>query len=199
VLCRRVARACYLGGVDLAQVFAYLKPLDQRDSGSVLNLTDDGGLLARPFIGRLVTTLVHDDGHAFTFLQRRHLREFALGEDDIFATGLGNLERLVADGRVRLHRHGAAYAVIAGGNFEASLLMCQTVWQWVSTHIGAQALCAVAPARDVLMVGDAAVPDVRAELGALLCRVADAELDHALTVDTYHWDGLAWSCITERN
>jgi uncharacterized protein YtpQ (UPF0354 family) len=175
-----------------SRIFAYIKADEPAHAGPVIDLDSENDLLVQGFVGRLIVTLAHDDGSAFTLLQRRHLAALGMTEPELFDLGLRNLKGLVDAGQVRLHAHGCGYAVIGGGNFEASTLLLPSVWAWVCDHIGARRLLAVAPARDVVMVVDANSVAGRAELDALIARLADVELDHPLSRDRYLWTGSHW-------
>jgi hypothetical protein len=171
------------------QVFAYVKAsLPDRDTPAV-----SVDLLVRPFVGDLIVTLAQDVGDHFEILHRRHLAELGLDEDEAFALGLRNLEEQVVDaGKVRVHVAGAGWAVIAGGNFEASLLLLPSVWSWVTEYIAAPRLLAAAPDLELVMLAraddSAAVP----ALDAFIARAARIAA-HPLTDDLYLWDGECWS------
>lgn len=174
------------------RIFAYLKA-ELPDGPANVELSGDDDLLIMPFVGRLFATLVYDTGDSFTYLQKRHLDELVMNTEEVFDLGVRNLEGLLSSGLVRVHQHGAGYPIIGGGNFEASLLLVDSVWEWMCGHIGAARLLALAPARDLLMVASADDPAGLAELVAFRDRIANASLDHVLCDDLYLWDGKAWS------
>lgn len=178
--------------MDPSRIFAYVKAIELANAGPAVQLAAEDDLLVQGFVGRLVVTLAHDDGVAFTLLQRRHLDQLAMSEAEAFDLGRQNLQGLLDAGQVRLHASGGGYAVIAGGNLEASTLVLPDMWSWVCDHIGASRLLAAAPARDIFFVVNADNPDGHAAIDALLARVADNHLDHALTPDRYFWNGTRW-------
>jgi hypothetical protein len=184
-------RALVCVGMSLRadQLFAYVKA-SRLDGDTPAGSMD---LLARPFVGDLIVTLAHDVGDHFEILQRRHLAELGLGEDEAFALGLRNLEEQVVDaGKVRVHVAGTGWAVIAGGNFEASLLLLPSVWSWVTEYIAAPRLLAAAPDRELVMLARADDSAALPALDAFLTRAARIAT-HPLTDDLYLWDGERWS------
>ncbi len=178
--------------VNSERIFAYIKALDPLTAGPVVDLANENELLVQRFVGRLIVTLAYDNGDAFTLLQRRHLDQLAMSESEAFELGRRNLSGLVEAGQVRLHASDGGFAVIAGGNFEASTLLVPSVWHWTCDHVGATRLLAAAPARDLLFVVNPDDVDGCAQVDAFLGRLRDVQLDHALTPDRYLWEGGLW-------
>lgn len=165
------------------RIFAYLK------AALPENPPDD--LLTRPFVGSLFITLAHDFGDGFGLLQRRHLAELGMNENEAFELGLRNLAAFAESGAVKIDQSSRVFAFIAGGNFEASLLLTDRLWKSMSGRIGSVRLLARVPARDVLMVSPAD-DDGRAELDRMYEKLKDFPLENKLTDELLLWDGSAW-------
>ena len=78
------------------------------------------------------------------------------------------------------------------GNFEASVLLLDTVWEIsLAKHVRGGFVVA-APTRDVLAFGDASSPHAISELRALVDRLAESGADHPLTNSLLHRREGAW-------
>lgn len=178
--------------LDPKHIFAYLKATSSEKAPDTVQLGGPDSLLTRPFVGRLFITLAHDFDDAFGLLQRRHLAELGMNDNEAFELGLRNLTTFAESGAVRIDQSSRVFAFTAGGNFEASLLLVDKLWQSMSGRIGSVRLLARAPARDLLMIAPDD-KDGRAELEALAARLKGFKLDHPLTDDLLTWDGSRWS------
>ncbi len=181
--------------MDRSRIFAHIKESLQGDGPTDLVLSGGDALIDRDFVGRLIEVLVHDAGDHFEILQQRHLAELGLTEDEAFALGERNLEGLVDAGTVMAYPQGDGFAIVAGGNHEASLLLVPSLCTKLAEHVGTPFLLAAAPARDLLMVASAESAAGAAELHRLLDRVRYVEVDHPLPGDLYRWDGLRWHLV----
>lgn len=181
--------------MDRSRIFAHVKENLQGDGPTDLVLSGGNALIDRKFVGRLIEVLVHDAGDHFEILQQRHLADLGLTEDEAFALGERNLEGLVDAGTVMAYAHGDGFAIVAGGNHEASLMLVPSLCTKLAEHVGTPFLLAAAPARDLLMVASAESAAGAAELHRLLDRVRYVEVDHALPGDLYRWDGLRWHLV----
>lgn len=166
------------------RVFAYLK------AAPIENAPAD--LLTRPFAGKLLVTLAHDFGDGFGLLQQRHLAELGMSEEQVFELGLRNLAAFAESGAVKIDQSSRVFAFIAGGNFEASLLLVDKLWHSMSGRIGSVRLVARVPARDLLLVSPAD-DEGCAELDRMAQKLAEFPLDNKLTDEPLHWDGKAWA------
>lgn len=178
----------------LENVFAYLKPnLVRAHRADVLVLDPKVAPLAREFANAMLVMLLHDAGSHFEYLTRGDADALGLTEDALFELGTKNLGKLLDSGSVTASPQGAGLAILAGGNFEASLLLVPDLWHWVSKHLGAPTLLAAVPARDLLMVVNADDSKGRADLDAFLAHTRTVELDHRLSDDVLRWDGARWT------
>src|SRR5262249_59063451 len=75
----------------------------------------------------LLVCYITDTGDALRYLQNRDLDEAALDAEALHEVALGNLARLTS-GRVRLLPQGDFFGLLLDGNFEASLLLLDDLW-----------------------------------------------------------------------
>jgi hypothetical protein len=87
-------------------------------------------------------------------------------------------------------KHGPIYAVFLDGNFEASLLLLDDLWDKELSKFVEGHFTAALPARDVLAFSDSASVDGIIELKKIVARVVNG--DHLLSSSLYHRDGHKW-------
>lgn len=118
---------------------------------------EDSPILKRIGGGLLVAYLV-DEGDSFTYVQGRHLRVAGIDKDQLHARAVENLRNL-AEGQVTIRQNGPTHALFFDGNFEASLILLDEMWDedLVQYH-GSEPVVAI-PARDVLCFCNASSVD----------------------------------------
>jgi hypothetical protein len=119
--------------------------------------------------GLLAAYLV-DTGDEFAYVQHRHLTEDGIDEEILHAIGLGNLDRVAAS-NLEVAAHGSVFAVLLDGNFEASLILLDRLWEETFRRFVPGHYAVALPARDVLAFGDASSSQARKELQGVVRRV----------------------------
>ena len=99
-----------------------------------------------------------------------------------------NLRRLVPE--IRHHESGSGYVLLAGGNFEASLLLLDDLWTKLAADVSGE-LVACAPARDMILYTGSATPGGIDDLRELASRVI-TEGGYSLSATLLRWTGLGW-------
>jgi hypothetical protein len=102
--------------------------------------------------GLLVSYIV-DEGSRFTYVQNRHLRAAGIDELTLHKTAVHNLYS-VAEKHLKVQPYGPVFSVFMEGNFEASVLLLDTVWDVSFAQYVCEDFVAAIPARDVLAFGD---------------------------------------------
>jgi len=150
---------------------------------------DDSPVLKKLETGLLVAYLV-DLGDSFTYVQARDLKTAGIDAEQLHAHALANLER-AADGKVTIRQSGPIWALSFDGNFEASLILLDNLWEDVlgEYHDGTPAIAV--PARDVLCFCNAASTAGVAELRAVIRRVWPRG-DHLLSDQIFERRGRRW-------
>jgi uncharacterized protein YtpQ (UPF0354 family) len=108
--------------------------------------------------------------------------------EDLRALAVKNLRRLVPE--IRHHASGSGYVLLAGGNFEASLLLLDDLWTKLSADVSGE-LIACAPARDMSLYAGSATPGGIEDLRELAARVI-TEGGYSLSGTLLRWTGLGW-------
>jgi hypothetical protein len=166
------------------RAFAYLKAeLAPGEGGPPVELREDDEPVLRPLGNRLLVAYLVDEGSHFRYVDQRAVRAAGCTLDELHAKAIGNLVARFGGG-LRVVQVGAAYAVLADGNIEASLLLVDGLWDGPFRQFVAGEYAAVVPARDVLVFGDAASPAAIADLEATVARLRAAPaVDHRLIDD----------------
>ena len=138
--------------------------------------------------GLLVVYLI-DEGSHFSYVQQRQLAAAGLTEDELHVAAIENL-RLFANANARVIPYGAMYAVLAGGNFESSLLLLPGFWSTYQ-YLAPNGFAVAFPARDLLAFGDVNSAAALAELRAL-CARSEGKVDHPSSGRLYQGDGDEW-------
>lgn len=131
----------------------------------------------------LLCSYVVDVGPQFQYVQNCHLAEQGVTANELHDIALRNLLHTVAD-EIDVRRFEHACAVVCGGNFEASLLLIDSLWEMVFEELVAGPIAAAIPARDILVFCAAGNPRGIAELRDVIERVWPLD-DHTLTRNLY--------------
>lgn len=94
---------------------------------------------------------VVDAGGAVRLLTEGEAREGGLASDELRRAALSNLQTRFGETGVRLAPYGRIVAVLADGNFEATMMLWDDLWPHLQERLGPDPY-AGAPARDILAV-----------------------------------------------
>ena len=112
-------------GPMTSRAIAYLKP-DLTGKPRLkaprrrVELSGPDAPVLRPLTDGLLVAYVVDQGDHFEFVQHRHLEEEGCSEEELHTVAVENLARQ-ASGSLQVARNSEVFAVLMGGNFEASL------------------------------------------------------------------------------
>ena len=172
----------------------YLRPdLSDDTSDADVKLSHEDSPVLREFGNGLLVAYVVDEGDKFDYVQERHLMEAGIGVEDIHCIGIQNLSVMAQD-RLKVRNSGSIYAAFLDGNFEASLLLINGLWDTGLRHLVSKRYAACIPARDILAFCDADSEAGLVELKAVVDRVTPNG-DHLLTTDLYIWQNGLWTKI----
>ena len=169
-----------------SKAIAYLKPrLADDGPPPALSISHEDSPVLRDLGNGFLVAYVIDEGGQFLFVQYRDLIRAGVTEEDLHKAGIDNLYAL-AEQHLRVQIYGGIFAVFMEGNFEASVLLLDTVWESsLAKHVRGGFVVA-APARDVLAFGDASSSHAIGELRAVVDRLAKSGVDHPLTNSLLH-------------
>jgi uncharacterized protein YtpQ (UPF0354 family) len=170
---------------------AYLKGMPAEDDSPVTRLSDEDSPVIRPFVADLQVCYLVDTGNSYQYVQNRHIREFGISLDELHETGLQNLTRLTSIRDCRVKRHGHIYAFLMGGDFEASAILVDYLWDEKFRELVSGNYLAVVPSRDVLAFCDTCSVDSVMELRDVIGRVWPSG-DHLISNKLYVRDNQGW-------
>lgn len=128
---------------------AYLK-LEVTDAWEAnLTLSEADSPVLRPFGHELLVAYLVDEGESYSYVQHRHLAEANLTPEQLHAQAIENLAAL-AETCAEVREFGNIYAVLMGGNFEASVILVNQFWSEWYAQLAPNGFVAAFPARDIL-------------------------------------------------
>jgi len=109
------------------RAIAYLKPnLTNDESEATVSLKHEDSPVLRDLHNWLLVAYLVDEGTRFDYLQNRHLIAAGIDEERLHKTAVGNLYSL-AERHLRIQPYGPVFSLFMDGNFEASVLLLDTV------------------------------------------------------------------------
>ncbi len=170
--------------IDLKKAIAYLKPDLSREESPALALAHDESPVLRDWNNGLLVSYLVDGGNRFTYVQNKHLVACGISENQLHEVGINNLYTM-AEKHLRIQQHGSVHALFMEGNFEASVLLLDTVWDISIKNLVREDFVAAVPTRDVLAFGDSSSPQAIKELHDVVGRLQSAQADHRLSTNLY--------------
>lgn len=165
-----------------SRAIAYLKPdLLDVDSQPALELSQADSFVFQPLTSGLLVTYVVDEESAFRYIQNRHLDGDGVSANELHRIAIDNLSKLAYSGNLQIFPHPGRimFAAIMGGNFEASLILVDELWDDTFRQFVQGDYAVAIPARDVLTFCDSNSSAGLDELRQVIERVFPVA-DHAL-------------------
>lgn len=113
-------------------------------------------LVSEPLVADLHIVYAIDTPLTVKMLSPETQKELALTTPELRALAIENLQSLTR--QPEIHGEPGMGIVVCGGSYEASLLLVDSVWQFVEEHIEGEVLACV-PTRDVLAIADSKRPN----------------------------------------
>lgn len=166
------------------RAIAYLKAVvDEHDSPAMMLSHADSPVM-RPFADGLCICYVVDDGESYQYVQQRHLVQDGISEDELYRTGIRNLTELANNRDVRVQPYHGIHAVLMGGDFEASLLLLDQLWEHGFRQFVSGDYAIAIPARDILAFCDSDSAQGISELQQVIARCSSGG-DHLISDKIY--------------
>lgn len=168
----------------------YLKVDLAVDGKADLTLSPEDSPVLTPVAHGLLAAYVVDEGQSLSYVQNRHIRAAGLSSEQLHTYAIANLSAF-AEKHAQVQQHGNIYALLMGGNFEASIILLEHFWAEWYAQLAPNGFVAAFPARDILAFGDASASPAIAELQSIFERTA-GKLDHPLASTLYRRVGGKW-------
>jgi len=173
-----------------SQAIAYVK-VDQKDQpGPSISLNSGNAPVTRQLQSGLVVCYVVDANGRLEFIQERHLAEEQVSAEDLHATGMANLASRTASG-IQVRDQGHWQGLLFDGNFEASLILLDSLWEESLKDKVSTGFVVCIPSRDILAFCDRDSVEGIRSLRQVVDRVWEGG-DHLLTRTLYVREGKTW-------
>lgn len=170
---------------------AYIKEfIPDSAEDNVINLSESDSPVCKNIGNGILVTYLVDEGEQFSYVQNKHLSEEGITEDDLHTIGINNLKEK-ALGVVKLKEYGNIYPLFLDGNYEASLILIDELWDELLVQYATNGFVVAIPARDVIAFCDLKSNEGITELMELNERVYEGA-DHQLTNCLYKRQNSQW-------
>jgi len=175
-----------------ARALACLKralPGDEPREADIVLSREHSPVLTNLNNGLLAAYLVDQMDH-FQYVQQRHLEGAELTQAELHRQGIANLRALLKQNDIKVQPYGNVFAVLCGGNFEASAVLVDELWNDALTHLAPNGFVVAIPCRDILAFCDAGNASGLQELRQIIERTQDG--DHPISSVLYRRHGGTW-------
>lgn len=172
------------------KAIAYIKAMLPIDNAPAVGLELANSPVIKKVTPSLAAAYLVDTGNTFTYIQHRHLSAAGITVEELHSKAIYNLATM-AQTQVKVQPYGNIYAVLMGGNFEASLILFDGFWMQSCARLAPNGFIAAFPARDILAFTDAANAQGIEELHQLCTRVGSTS-DHPLTTQLHSYASGIW-------
>ncbi|AZN41353.1 DUF1444 family protein [Paenibacillus albus] len=165
---------------------AYIKSLikEEDPNENVIELPFNDSPVQFVLNDELIFFFLYDNGTSFSYVQYRDLDETGITDIQLRTIGIDNLYSL-AEENLLLHTYDqGCYALTLDGNFEASLLLLDTLWDISFLEYVSTGYAVAIPCRNVLIFCDMNSTEALQEMRELV-EQAWRERDHLLTKDIF--------------
>ncbi len=101
---------------------------------------------------------VIDQGECFQYIQRRNLWAAGMTQVELHRNAVANLATMLNDRNALVHAWDDAFAVLFDGNFEASLILVDDLWDKALARFAPNGFLAALPNKNVLAFCDMQPP-----------------------------------------
>ena len=177
------------------RAIAYVKPSLPESEPATLTLSHAESPVISDLGNGLLALYIVDDDDEFTYVQNAHIDNAGLTPRELHALGCANLGHIAKAG-MRVVPHGAIHAVFLDGNFEASLILVEHLWQDTLAEFVDEGFTVALPARDVLAFCDSSASQGIEELREVVGRVYPGG-DHLISERLYRRENNHWTALAD--
>ena len=173
--------------IKLLGALPYIKPeVTTRLGEKVLSLDRDNSPVLKKWLDGLRICFLYDEGESFAYIQNRTLAQAGKDEDQLLSLSINNLNHLSYEIKLL----GNVFAVIAGGNFEASMVFHENIIAFINENCEGHAIAAI-PTRDVFAFCASTNLLGIENLRGIILRLKTCE-DHPITCSLLEYKEFAW-------
>lgn len=169
----------------IRRAIAYLKPDLSGEGGEPdIVLSPAHTPVVRSYAPGLLVAYLIDAGTHFEYVHQRDLDREHIDLEELHRLGLENLGQLINERETQVQPYENIFSVVMGGDFEASLLLVDSLWNVHFRDTVEGDYVAAIPARDILAFCDSTSAQGVRELRELIGRVFSSG-DHLISDRLY--------------
>ena len=177
--------------MSIAKAIAYLKTEIPDDDPGETVLVPDAEFPAHHSLGNGLTCFyLLDRGEYFEYVRTGQVAEHAETIESLHEKAVANLASL-ASANLVVRSYQDIFVALMGGNFEASLLLVDELWDETYSHVVENDFVAVIPQRDILAFCDSESEVGKAQLLETITRISSSE-DNLLSGKLYRRVDRQW-------
>ena len=176
--------------MSIAKAIAYLKTEVPDDGGNTVLVPNDAFPAHLSLGNGLTCFYLMDKGERFEYVLSGQLQEHAETIESLHRKAVTNLASLAAT-NLSVRSYQDIFVALIGGNFEASLLLVDELWDETYSHVVENDFVAVIPQRDILAFCDSESEVGKAQLAGTVARIWPSE-DHPLSDKLYRRVNRQW-------
>lgn len=179
---------------------AYFKPVvpdDKPDSSDTLILDECNAPFFKVYNDELIIAFLVDEGpdKPFRYILNRYLTEEGISPEQMYESGIRNLEKRAMKGINMQAFESGVSVLMLDGNFEASLLLLDVLWDEMLRDKVENGYIVAIPARDSLAFCDSKAEAAISSLKGYCSAISKAG-DHLLTNTLYQRISGRWEKYT---
>lgn len=135
--------------INKAAIFPRFYPVLPKVGEADVTLSHDDSPVEREFAADIIIWYGIDKGSTYEIISYKTQSEMGVSSEDLHSIAVQNLTK--TEKEIKIHK-GTGYSLITcDGSLEASLLLHEGIWSYISDEIGGSVVASI-PARDVLLV-----------------------------------------------
>ncbi len=134
----------------------------------------------------LLVGYVVDRGPCFQYIQRRHLWVEGMPQVELHRHSVANLAIMLKDRCAVVRPCADSFVVIFDGNFEASLILVDVLWDEMLAELAPNGFVVALPKRNILAFCDSSIPTGPRQLRRIIEQAGIG--DHPITTSLYSRD-----------
>ena len=163
-------------------------PRGEPDPEDIVPSREHSPVLTNLNNGLLVAYLVDQVNH-FQYVQQRHLDGAGLTQPELHQQSVANLRALLKKD-IKVQPYGNVFAVLCGGNVEASAVLVDGLWNNALAHLAPNGFVVAISCRDILAFCDAGNASGLKELRQIIERTQGG--DHPISSVLYRRSAGTW-------
>lgn len=184
--------------MSISKAIAYLKcDIPDGDSGETIVVPDDEFPAHLSLGNGLTCFYLLDTGERFEYVLSGQLQQHAETTDSLHGKAVANLASLASASLV-VKSYQDIFVALMGGNFEASLLLVDELWDDTYSHVVENDFIVTIPARDILAFCDSESEAGKAQLFETIARIWPSE-DHLISDKLYRRVGRQWEIFADKS